>query len=445
MLDNPLIVFLAASAGALGLIVALYVVYLALIGRRWAVYALVAVVVFLLDAVFRTRDFEDKSVDFQIVLKLACWGLIFLIATIRFSRFYSSLFQPAQALWLAFFCWLCVSTLYAPSFIYSAAAVFSLAALYLFALSLSRDYDPDTVLAAAIAGIAAFCLVSIIVYFAVPSFGRLDEWAKGVRVVGNRMSGIAGTPNSMGRIAAFGLLILAFRWRAIVERLGFRLTAAGAIMMAVCLLVSNSRTSLALLIVIVGLSTIMTPQRLPYVLLGIAGAVLALLLILPYSNEIMVMLSRSGDASEITTGTSRSHIWEIVSQLAASKFWTGWGYGSSVFIIPTYAKSIGHTALHSHNIMLQLWFSVGMIGVLLFVAALAAQLHRAVRIGDGLTVAFIAFTMLNGITESSAFTGLANITTLSLVLAIGRGTVPGLAAPTRARSRAAPLERLRHP
>jgi O-antigen ligase len=98
--------------------------------------------------------------------------------------------------------------------------------------------------------------------------------------------------------------------------------------------------------------------------------------------------------------------------------WMGYGYASSVFVLPQYASEIGFTTSHAHNLMLQLLLTTGWIGVILFTLAIMGVALRAIVYRDRVAFAMTAFVLLNGITESSGFTTLANICTLAFAIAV---------------------------
>jgi O-antigen ligase len=144
---------------------------------------------------------------------------------------------------------------------------------------------------------------------------------------------------------------------------------------------------------------------------------MVLLLLIPFSDQILIGLSRSGRADELATGTSRTLIWQVVSMLAWQKPLLGWGYGSTVFLLPQYEHYMGHAAPHAHNIVLQLWITTGFVGVGLFLLAASTRFILALARGERTIVALLLFVILNGLTESSAFGGIANITSIALILA----------------------------
>jgi hypothetical protein len=54
---------------------------------RLAVFVILFLAVFLLDATFRTRDYAEKGVEFQVLLKIGIWRLITIIAPSRDNGF----------------------------------------------------------------------------------------------------------------------------------------------------------------------------------------------------------------------------------------------------------------------------------------------------------------------------------------------------------------------
>jgi uncharacterized protein with PQ loop repeat len=69
---------------------------------------------------------------------------------------------------------------------------------------------------------------------------------------------------------------------------------------------------------------------------------------------------------------------------------------------------------------LQIWLTTGMVGVIFFSLAFVSQAIEAIRDKDGLSLTFLSFILLDGITESSAFTGVAHMSTVILLIAAAR-------------------------
>jgi len=191
------------------------------------------------------------------------------------------------------------------------------------------------------------------------------------------------------------------------------------------LALSQSRTAIAILLVLTGITFTLRRRYTPFLLLGGAIVVTVVaIFVISDSDHFLRLLSRSGNVMELETGTGRAQIWSLVIKLAQSNFWTGQGYASTVFILPDYSDYMGHAPPHAHNMWLQLWLTTGIIGVILFGLAFVSQAIRAIIDKDGLSITFLAFVMLDGITEPSAFGGVAHLSTVLVMVAAARSIRP---------------------
>jgi hypothetical protein len=421
VMDDPVVLLVGGSAAAFVLVLAAYICVRSMLGDRTAIWIGCFMGIFLLDSIFRVRHFSDKSVDLQIIIKIASWCYIFLFALLRLPKYVGALTSAPGLFWTILLVWAFYTASYSPNPSYSAIAIFSVTAFFLYFLSLGAELDDVSVVLAVSSAIAAIAFISIIVYFANPSLGRMSEWRGDDYIVGTRLSGIVGTPNAMGEIAALGLVLLALNWREIGRRLGLLIPFLICLLCVSALIMSNSRTSMMSVAAILGINRMMRTRYLPWIVLLAIAALVGILVIVPYSEQVMIALSRSGDAAEIETGTARTPIWDTAIKLAETKFWFGWGYASSVFVLPSYAAYMGEAPPHAHNIVLQLWLTTGMIGVAAFVIAFLAQVLHAVSRRDALSVSLLGFLIINGLMEPGAFAGIANMSTVALALAVARG------------------------
>jgi O-antigen ligase len=390
-------------------------------GRSWAVMLLLFVTVFLLDTIFRARAYSDKSIDIQIVLKAGSWGVIFLFSLLHIHKYAGAFFRLPHLLWLLFFCWLLATVPSSPNPTYSAIAVFSIVALYLACMALHADYDRELVLAVILASYLLVVVASLFAYVAIPSLGRLEEWQGGAQIQSHRLSGITGTPNGIGIIGAWCTLLIAIRWGTLQRYLGRTVLCAGGVTSLIALALSQSRTSMAILFVLTGLNFSLRRRTMPYLLIGGALAVsIVMIFVISDSGLLVKLLSRSGNAVELETGTGRAQIWAVVIKLAEANFWTGRGYASTVFFLPDYSDYMGHAPPHAHNMWLQLWLTTGMIGVILFGLTFVSQTIQAIVEKDGLSLTFLLFVLFDGSTEPSAFSGVAHLSTLVLMIAAAR-------------------------
>jgi O-antigen ligase len=389
----------------------------ALHGSRLAVLPLLFAAVFLTDAVFRIRDYADKDVDFQVFLKLAIWAGIAAVALMHVRTWAMTLLMPSNTPAVLFLVWLMATAAISPVPAYSFVAAFSIVAYVLFSAYVFATYDRVTVFAAIVAAIVAFCAISILVYFAVPEFGRYVYWLNEQRYVSARLAGIAGSANNMGRIAAFGLILVGLYARDF-HRLHRLFVPVSALIMGAALLLTNSRTSLMMVIGILAAVYLLKWRRLHLLMFAVAFALIASALLLPFGNELGKLVARSGNLEEITSLTSRTDIWYAVFKLAEAQPWTGYGYASSVYVLPLHEREVGFLTSHAHNLMLQLLLTTGWIGVVLFSLSMVAVAFRAAIRRDRDVLVLLSFVLFNGVTESSGFTTLANICSVAFAIAV---------------------------
>jgi O-antigen ligase len=386
------------------------------IDRRLTAMIALSLAVFLLEAVFRVRAYDEKTIDFQILIKVGSWLILLAIAAMSLGRMLRVITSTGCLPWTLLFLYFLLTSLWAPNFLHSAVAALSILSFYIFFASLSGSIRNDDVLLAMLAGILLLAVASLLLYVLIPSFARMHVWAGTQQVLSGRLSGLAGHPNTIGRLCCFGILVAVNQWRNL-KQFGRMAPFMVVALLGITLLLSNSRTSIGITCVLLAIYLFARARNLPYLLLFVAGAALAFIVLEPYAEGIMRMLSRSGDAEEIATGTSRTHIWAVVKLLIAERPVLGWGYGSSVFIMPQYARFMGHAAPHAHNMLLQLWLTTGFVGLAGFLVAVASRFAIAVRESERFTIILLLFVVLNGLSESSAFGGVANITTVALCFA----------------------------
>ncbi len=311
-----------------------------------------------------------------------------MIAVSRLSATLSTILSGERLLWTILFCWIMFTTVLAPNPVYAVVAGFSMVAFFLFFASITTRFSLEDVLMALLAATVLVALVSLVVYVAVPSLGRSRVWVGNVQVISGRLAGITGNANSIGRMCCIGLIIIVLCWRrlrAFSTFLPWVLTA----ILGLTLLLSNSRTSMLVALVVIGVHMLVRGRNL-HILVGCMAALfLAFLAIMPFSNDVLIALSRSGRADELATGTSRTLIWSVVTNLSWQRPFFGWGYGSSVFILPQYERFMGHAAPHAHNMILQLWFTTGFVGVVLFLLAIMSRFTLAVVRGERVIIALL--------------------------------------------------------
>ncbi len=394
------------------------IVWGVLTGDRLATLLHLFAAAFLMHAVFRIRDYGDKDVDFQVIIKIALWVTVAAVALIHARKWIGLVLQPVNLPWIMFLFWLLATAAISPNPTYTLVSAFTVLASVLFCAYIFSVFDAISVFITILVATVLFCIVSIIVYFAIPEFGHYVYWVNQERFVSPRLSGIAGSANNMALIAAFGLVITGLYPREL-HQMNRLLVPMAVVFCGAALLMTNSRTPLAMTVIIL-FATYMLNWRRLYAALFLASVTLLLVFaVLPFGQEFLLKsVSRSGDVGEVTSMTGRSQIWYAVLKLVELQPLTGYGYASSVFILPQHVNEIGFPTSHAHNLVLQLLLTTGWIGVTLFTLSVIGIIVRASLHRDSTTFCMIAFVLLNGITESSGFTTLANICTLAFAIAV---------------------------
>ena len=179
-------------------------------------------------------------------------------------------------------------------------------------------------------------------------------------------------PNVLGEFLVMTIPIcLAVMWGKIREThktlFGFIL-----ISMAACMIFTWSRGAWLGVFLAVALFLVIMDRRWVF-----AGALLLLvlpvLMVVSGNTAILERLLSIGNTADTSTAY-RVSIWEASINLIRDFWISGIGIGSDAYkiIYPAYALSGANFALHSHNLYLQVWVEMGIIGIVSLVALILA-------------------------------------------------------------------------
>lgn len=400
----------------------------ALIGAAWVVrgvaydskaviYTLVFVAVFTIDATSRLRDYNDKGIDYQVAIKLTVWVTIAIVSAVHARRWLPHMLRPTNIPLLMFLAWLFFTVTVSPIPAYTAVTVFSIWTYTLFCATVFARFDRVEIFAVMALAMTVLCIVSIVVYFTVPELGRFIYWVDGQRYMSLRLSGIGGSANNLGRLAAFGLVLVILYAREFRDIHRWFVPVCGTIL-GVCLVMTNSRGSIGMVAALWAAVYLFRWRRLHLLVFAVSILLLGALIAIPAGDEILKMIARSGDAKEITSITGRSTIWQAIPGLVELRPWTGHGYASSIVFLPQQERAVGFLTTHAHNLALQLLLTTGWVGLGLFCLTLITVGARLAYFGERTGLVMLAFVILNGITEASAFSTFANICTVAFAIAV---------------------------
>lgn len=266
-----------------------------------------------------------------------------------------------------------------------------------------------------VCGVAIFCVVSLVFYYAVPQVGRYWFWNEsGVYYQSARMSGIAGHPNTLGFMAATGILgFLHLKFQ------NFRMSAflyPGVFIVLICLVLTDSRTSLFGMILMVGMYIVLYLRMVWVSILLAVAACTFLLLSLEFSwgivEEVLTTVSRSGKIEEVTSLTGRSYVWDQMFVMIERRPVIGHGHATMSKVLAMHQDEIGFEAGQAHNLYLQILFSGGIVGLFLYILNILAALWpasvQAFRDRRPYFLCIIFYILIASFTESIMLSSVAN-------------------------------------
>jgi exopolysaccharide production protein ExoQ len=144
----------------------------------------------------------------------------------------------------------------------------------------------------------------------------------------------------------------------------------------------------------------------PVTIVGVLLLSVAALLLVDNTEVVLTALGKD------PTLTGRTALWQAVWSSIMERPWVGYGYGAfwTGWQGPSRAvfESVAWEPPHAHNGILDLWLSVGFVGVAIFVAEFGFTVVRAIaaarahRTAEGTwPLAFLSFMFLYNATEST--------------------------------------------
>jgi O-antigen ligase len=375
---------------------------LAVSGGPRAITAMIAFAVLVPNLNFRDRTLGDTGLDWQNGIKLVTWSVMLMMAVRYRHLIWKTLRDPGIALAALFGCFSLASALWSPVPGYTiACAVGNLAWLSL------------AVIAAASLPTAAFCrvllwalLVEIVLALAASVLAPDFAWMPPSDMETDfRLRGLSGHPNLLAQHAA--LLVLALLSVQDLKRLGKVSMVSVLLLASLALILSGSRVT----ILAIGLAWLLTAIRshkaAPHLLVGLAGVVIIgvqVLIATPDLGSILGALSRTGSASEITTLTGRTDLWQIAWEHFLERPLFGWGFnGTEQLMAGSVGRSFEGNAVNAHNAVLQSLMSLGLVGSIPVFGLFLILIYRCIRFPDRTRDRLIIYLIILGFGEAEPF------------------------------------------
>ena len=395
----------------------LYLVVKGIGGDRTQAVLLAIVVLVVSTATFRTRAFDDKDIDFQAALRLAAIAGMYAMSLLFVRKIIRQANTAVLSSWLCFFTYTMLTSGYAINSGPAIASTASLLGAFLFVSYLCIQHGADR--ATWVVGTAAsiLFLTSLCVYFAVPSFGRMSDWVGNDYVVTARLQGVLGSSNGAGMASAAGLLLILtyFPSHPMRARIWKYVGASSALL---CLVLSHNRMAVFALLASAMTFYILKGPMARNALAVFAIALFAASCVVLFADDLMALVSRSSNETEIVTLTGRTRIWPVVVELWRQSPLFGYGFGSALYILPVH-PDLFRAAAHSHNLYLEQLFSGGLIGFGLLVCSMVATIMVAWRRGAAGELSLLMFFLIYGMTEPVIF-GPVSFPLIIMMLTIAR-------------------------
>lgn len=213
--------------------------------------------------------------------------------------------------------------------------------------------------------------------------GRIPDafyWSQAALFTGEPIQGVVGNRNLLGFVALLGLVIVLIELAARSVRRSIGL--AWVVLFAATLLLTRSSTVLLCAVAVAAAAVFALwarrrgeAGRRPVYLTAAATAVVVTGGAIAGWGALLGLLGKSDDA------TGRLDIWRSVWALAAERPGLGWGWVSywAPWAAPfdTLAERKGVLYLQAHDAWLDVWFQLGLVGLVLFTALTVSTLWRS--------------------------------------------------------------------
>jgi exopolysaccharide production protein ExoQ len=272
-----------------------------------------------------------------------------------------------------------------------------------FGLYLTARFDQRELLRLLSMALGSAALLSFLWSLSVPRSGVLVAHGERVWV------GIFGNKNVLGRCMVLSTALFFLRARMPSGRI---LSLAAAALSMSLVVLSRSASAIVVLSALLALIPMFilwsSRNRLAIAMLIMAVVVLGTVSLLLVANSEVVLTALGKEP----TLTGRTELWEAVWSRILERPWLGYGYeafwtgwkGASAAVL----EAVGWETPHAHNGVLDLWLSLGFIGVATFAVSFVAAVGRAIaaaQAGDSVyaiwPLVFLSFMLFYNMTEST--------------------------------------------
>jgi O-antigen ligase len=348
----------------------------------------------------------------QAIIKFAVICGAFALGVIASSHGSKLLSTPLGITILLYWSWTLVTVFISTIPFYTLGSSFALIAWILFGAAIAARCGARELHLALLAGTSVFLVGSWTAYLLVPEVGT-TTFVSGEKTV-TRFTGLAGSPNGAGQMAALHIVVFASLCASGLHRSCRQFVTVTVAVVAVlaigALVLSQSRGSAVALVATALALAAQRTRSIPLMIAGLALAVFSMLALPGLIDGLMQILagaSRGGALSEVLTLTGRTHVWSFVAEKAMESPIYGFGYGVGKDIIAQGYRNVwgGGIGGSAHNAFLQTLLDLGIVGAAafsaIFVSAALSFLARPVLLRDAVVVMVLVIGLLeSGVSNS---------------------------------------------
>ncbi|MGE5546322.1 MAG: O-antigen ligase family protein [Solirubrobacterales bacterium] len=371
-------------------------------GERWAFVLALALLIFVTDASFRTRVWDDKSLDWQVMLKGLVWAGAGAIGLARLNRSAALLATPPGMFMVAFIGLMTLSSFWSPVPWYTLQSSIAYLWLLLFGLAAAQVLDEDDLLLALAIGCGLVVLPSLMV---APFGAGITPPSPGSTGEPHRLRGITDHPIPLAEEAA----LFTFAATMLLTR-----AKSGSRRLLLCLLVGAgiftvllTRSRIPPLAMAIAAAVFLTYRKGGWLLLTITALAAGIVLLLADAlmgvgglipDDLLRLMSRSHRSGEVLSLSGRLAIWPYVLDRIAEAPLFGHGHAAGVSLFEGFRR--WHVT-HAHNAYLQTVLYLGLAGLALLAGVLATQIRTWARDPRPVRDILVLYMLLKGATEQS--------------------------------------------
>ena len=372
-------------------------------------------------------DNDTVGLSGQVVIKvmfLALGGLYGGIGVLTDARVRKLLLSfPMMWMSLLFF-FFCLAVPTSPTVLLTFAATMSIACVLTLTVTALMQLGVKKVLNILFYAASTYVFLSWLAYWFVPSVGVFMEPTTEGQFI-PRMGGLAH-PNTLGQTAGMTMVLGLLLYRDSKTFSWFRAIVLVAALAA--LIGSLSRTSLLATIfavlVVFRMHIFQRRYMMTVITCGFLGIILLMAATMFTDIEAKVasklgMLSKSGDTSELTSATGRTEIWAAAIKLIGERPATGYGAATSKVLLKDYS-------MHTHNLILNIALSTGVLGGLLALWMCFERVLRLFVARHPIADSLIVFILVNGLFENVIFSTLCGLPTMLWIVGLALPTIDAI-------------------